>query len=248
MGKIAIFYKNKFYKYLLCDDEDLFFLSQFSICTQSLTKKMQYPIVNINRKPYLLHRLLLNVTDPKLQIDHINHNTFDIRRSNLRIVTNLQNAHNKFNPDGKLGITYHKPTGKWMARIGCHYKRIYLGIYNTFEEAKLARDNKIQELNFINQNYLTANMHSETIQDKVGNYKQPIKDNNISGCPGVYWHDRTNMWRGVFKYDGKKHYSYGSTNLEEAIIKFIKRKIELKISLSDIEQEWYGRLNVQKQS
>lgn len=35
----------------------------------------------------LMHRLLLNLTDPKFDADHINHNGLDNRKENLRIVT-----------------------------------------------------------------------------------------------------------------------------------------------------------------
>lgn len=40
-----------------------------------------------------LHRIIMNVPDNK-QIDHINHNTLDNRKCNLRICSNKENMHN----------------------------------------------------------------------------------------------------------------------------------------------------------
>lgn len=41
-----------------------------------------------------LHRFILGVTDANLQIDHINRDTLDNRRCNLRIVTQSENMRN----------------------------------------------------------------------------------------------------------------------------------------------------------
>lgn len=41
-----------------------------------------------------LHRFLLDVTDSSLQVDHINKNTLDNRRENLRIVSQSENMAN----------------------------------------------------------------------------------------------------------------------------------------------------------
>ncbi|MBQ2348402.1 MAG: HNH endonuclease, partial [Clostridia bacterium] len=42
---------------------------------------------------YQLHRFLMNPTSRE-EVDHINHNTLDNRKSNLRIVTTAQNQMN----------------------------------------------------------------------------------------------------------------------------------------------------------
>ncbi|MCL2530723.1 MAG: AP2 domain-containing protein [Oscillospiraceae bacterium] len=44
----------------------------------------------------------------------------------------------KCNTSGVRGVHQHE-SGKWMARIGFQNKRIYLGIFKTFEEAVAAR-------------------------------------------------------------------------------------------------------------
>jgi hypothetical protein len=52
-----------------------------------------YARTSINGKTIRLHRLILNCPDKF--IDHINHNTLDNRRQNLRIVTPKENNKNK---------------------------------------------------------------------------------------------------------------------------------------------------------
>ena len=67
-------------------------------------------------------------------VDHINHNTLDNRKKNLRIVTKSQNQMNS----NYKGVD-HKKNGRWRARIKINGKNIDLGEYVFEEEALLAR-------------------------------------------------------------------------------------------------------------
>lgn len=77
-------------------------------------------------------------------VDHINHDTFDNRRENLRLATNGQNQHNarknKNNTSGYKGVDWSKHDKKWRARIMVNEKRIQIGLFNNKEDAKKARD------------------------------------------------------------------------------------------------------------
>lgn len=92
------------------------------------------------RKRLSLHRKLMDSPEG-LQIDHINHNTLDNRRSNLRIVTNGQNQQNRKGPQrnnkssGIRGVTWCKQRGKWIAQMGLNGKNINLGGYDDLEVA-----------------------------------------------------------------------------------------------------------------
>lgn len=66
-------------------------------------------------------------------VDHINHNTLDNRKSNLRIVTKSQNQMNA----NYRGVDKHGD--KYSARIKLHGKCISLGTYIFEEEAYFAR-------------------------------------------------------------------------------------------------------------
>ena len=75
-------------------------------------------------------------------IDHINRNKLDNRKSNLRFVTKSGNAANskmfKNNTSGAKGVVQAK-SGRWVARLTLNGKNIYLGTYDTFEQAIDAR-------------------------------------------------------------------------------------------------------------
>lgn len=106
----------------------------------------------------LLHRLVVNADNDKL-VDHKNHNTFDNRKSNLRIVDKSQNMMNrriaKNNTSGVTGITWRKDTNKWRVRIQANNKSINIGSYDTIEDAIEAR-NKAEEKYFGEYSYANS--------------------------------------------------------------------------------------------
>jgi hypothetical protein len=91
-----------------------------------------------------LHRLIMNVEDSNVVIDHKNHNQLDNRKCNLRICTKSQNNKNqikrKNNTSGFKGVSYSKIHNKFEAYIKCDYKYYYLGLYETKEEAARVYD------------------------------------------------------------------------------------------------------------
>jgi 5'(3')-deoxyribonucleotidase len=104
-----------------------------------------YIFCKIDKNTIILHRYLLNIHNKKnnLVVDHINRNTLDNRKSNLRICTNQENLLNKellaTNTSGFLGIYYNKNDDNWCAEIKIKGFKCYLGAYETKEEALIAR-------------------------------------------------------------------------------------------------------------
>lgn len=90
---------------------------------------------------YRLHRTIMNALDDRV-VDHINHDTLDNRKSNLRLITVQQNNQNKKmtvnNKSGVRGVHYEKESGKYKAQITINGKRTSIGRFNNLEDATLA--------------------------------------------------------------------------------------------------------------
>lgn len=89
-----------------------------------------------------IHRLIMGFPC-NMNIDHINHNTFDNRKSNLRIVTVSQNAMNHVlgakNTSGTTGVVWVKSRNNWKAEIKLNGETIYLGSFDKFDDAERVR-------------------------------------------------------------------------------------------------------------
>ena len=78
------------------------------------------------------------------EIDHINLNTFDNRRDNIRYCTHQQNQMNQpvqsNNKSGVCGVSFYPPRKKYRARIKVSGRDIHLGYFDTFSDAVKARN------------------------------------------------------------------------------------------------------------
>lgn len=110
-----------------------------------------------------LHRFIMNAPN-NMVVDHINHNTLDNRKNNLRICTIQQNSMYRV-PIGKSGVSgvyWVKKLQKWKPSIKVNDKTIHLGTYKTKEEAIKVR--KEAELKYFGE-------YSYLNRDKVINSK-----------------------------------------------------------------------------
>ena len=111
--------------------------------TQSFYARCWTPYVAGKRVRIFMAREILGLQKgDKRKADHENHNTLDNRRSNLRIATNFENAHNRRNSanntSGYKGVSQNGRTGKWQAYIYLESKQIHLGFFPSAEEAHAA--------------------------------------------------------------------------------------------------------------
>lgn len=87
----------------------------------------------------ILHRLLMSPPED-MQVDHINGNGLDCRRSNMRIVTLQQNNMNRgirvSNRSGMKGVS--RQGNRFRAEIQSAGRKTYLGLFATPEEAHAA--------------------------------------------------------------------------------------------------------------
>lgn len=92
-----------------------------------------YARIQIGDKKMFLHNYLVDYD----MVDHINRNKLDNRKSNLRPTNKSNNAEN-IDRGLYCGIM-QVPSGKYQASIMVNYESIYLGSFNTKEEALFAR-------------------------------------------------------------------------------------------------------------
>lgn len=90
-----------------------------------------------------LHRFIMNFP-VGMSVDHINGNTFDNRKYNLRVCKNKENSKNrvvvqKNNTSGFVGV-YGKENS-WRAWIKINGKGKHIGTFKTKHEAAMVRDN-----------------------------------------------------------------------------------------------------------
>ena len=118
--------------------------------------KNGYIQFTFNNIRYYVHRIILTKYLEReikegYHCDHINHNPSDNRISNLRELNHQENIqHQQLSPrntSGFKGVSWNKPTNKWRADIMLNNKKLFLGYFDTKEDAYSAYKKKAQELN-----------------------------------------------------------------------------------------------------
>lgn len=104
-----------------------------------------YASCNIDGKNILMQRFIMNEFDSNHIVDHINRDTLDNRKSNLRIVDKSMNAINAGlrtnNTSGVTGVSWNKNAKAWRVYINYKGKRIELGYEKDFNDAVVLRLN-----------------------------------------------------------------------------------------------------------
>lgn len=102
-----------------------------------------YAITKVDGKTVSMHRLIFGQSCDGSIVDHINGNTLDNRRCNLRIADDAQNQWNRSKRAGRSkfkGVCFHAKSGKWMSRIAVRKRRIQIGLFDSEEAAGRAYD------------------------------------------------------------------------------------------------------------
>jgi len=95
------------------------------------------------KKLIFLHRILIGIPPKGYDIDHINQNSLDNRRENLRICTHAENCQNaklsKINKSGYRGVSWNNTNKNWRVRLTAR-PTIEVGSFHTLIEAVNAYD------------------------------------------------------------------------------------------------------------
>jgi len=141
--------KHKGKYFAIVDDEDFDRINQFNWFIGNGYAQRVVEKGNGKRDLFHMHRMVMNTPDG-MMTDHINHDTLDNRKSNLRVCTRQQNAFNikkkKIAASKYKGISQDRRDNSWNVRIGFNNKRIQVGWFKDEMEAAKAYDQKAKEL------------------------------------------------------------------------------------------------------
>jgi hypothetical protein len=127
-------------KFTRVDDDDFAALSRLRWHLHPDGYAVHSTFVNRIRGTVLMSRVIL-WTPPGLEVDHINGDRLDNRRSNLRRATKAQNKWNADNGDPVWrGVRKNTYANTWSASIRVNGVKKYLGSFKTKPEAKAAYD------------------------------------------------------------------------------------------------------------
>lgn len=110
--------------------------------TAGFLKVSGYCRVVLNKKEYNVNRIIwkyVTKEEPLKSIDHINGIKTDNRFINLREATHSQNSFNrkidKDSSTGFKGVCFNKATGKYRSFIHVNRKQLFIGGFNSAQEA-----------------------------------------------------------------------------------------------------------------
>lgn len=131
----------------IVDDENYEYLNQFKWHNSQTGKdnKYNYARARYHGKNVKMHRLILSVFDENVHVDHINGNTLDNRKINLRACSRSENKCNSIKNTKTSsiykGVSYDEHgKKKWKACTTKDGKNIYLGRFESEIEAAKAYD------------------------------------------------------------------------------------------------------------
>lgn len=102
-----------------------------------------------NGSRIILHRVIAARMGFICEVDHIDGNSLNNQRSNLRPATrhqNLANMRKRVGTSRFKGVSWSKRDKKWRAQINAHKSKFHLGFSDIEEDAARAYDAKAREL------------------------------------------------------------------------------------------------------
>lgn len=111
---------------------------------------------------FKMHRQIMGVIDPKISVDHINGDSLDNRRCNLRVCAHKENTRNRKKSENKSspykGLWWNKRSKKWQAAIRFEGKAYHLRYFidpieaaEAYNKAAIKYFGEYAKLNIINK-------------------------------------------------------------------------------------------------
>ena len=169
---------------------------------------------NNKQQQYRMHRLILNVTDPKIIVDHIDRNKTNNRKNNFRIVTYQQNTFNrskiKNSSSSYKGLYFDKKHNAYQLRIFKDGKSFYFGTYTS--EIAAANAYNYYIIQFFGE-YSVFNDVTYMDKEEWEQYKNNY--NKTSKYRGVSLNKNGKFWRVVAQDKNRKVTYVGTYKTED---------------------------------
>lgn len=134
---------------VLIDDEDFDKIKhiKWRIEQSKCQPYVKFRTTDKNRKTmaFIMHRIIMNIEHlswKEVIVDHINGNTLDNRKYNLRLANHNTNQYNTKksikNTTGYRGVDWRKQEKKYRVRVSYNGKRITIGWFHDIREAAKA--------------------------------------------------------------------------------------------------------------
>ena len=133
---------------VLIDDEDahLAGFNWHALVTKTGLVYAQRKAKNFEANPQstiLIHREIVGATSKDQKVDHINGDTLDNRRENLRICSHADNIRNaklrKNNSTGFAGVQWNERIKRFQVFMTINRRNTYFGCFPTLEDAIVKR-------------------------------------------------------------------------------------------------------------
>lgn len=130
-------------KFAQVDDDDFEYINSFKWqAVKSKKGKTFYAVrrkyINGKKTLIIMHRIIMNLFDKKLFIDHIDFDGLNNQKLNLRTATFSQSNSYRSAKSKYVYRGIRPDCGKWESRITLNKKQIRLGRFKTQEMAALA--------------------------------------------------------------------------------------------------------------
>lgn len=194
----------------MVDDSDFEWLNQWKWCAL-VGKNTIYATRSVkggsgDGKAIKMHRFIMGVTDPKIEVDHEKGNGLDNTRNNLRVCTKSQNQMNKGSKPNSTsiykGVSWSTRDRSWIVNAKSNGKSTHLGRFKNEEDAARAYNKHIKESH---GDFAKYNQVKPMFPDP--NFKQPrLASNNGSGFRGVCLNKKAGKWVSAVRYNGRQKY------------------------------------------
>jgi hypothetical protein len=126
--------------FAVIDDADYPLVKDYTWCLLTKGYAGASTYVDGKRTTVYIHRIIMG--NPSQEIDHINCNKLDNRRTNLRVATPSNNQANKHKRQGCTsrfkGVYWDSAKSQWHSQIKVNQKSINLGSFDSEADAALA--------------------------------------------------------------------------------------------------------------